>query len=120
VNLALVTAAALCALVALAHSYLGERYVLTRLFRRELPKLRGGTEFTKQILRFAWHLTSVAWLGFGALLLALASGPPNPDTLRAIVTVTFGAHAAITLGSSRGRHLAWIAFLAIAVLAAIG
>ncbi len=119
-NAALVVAAALCALVALAHSYLGERYVLTRLFRRELPKLRGGTEFTKQVLRFAWHLTSVAWLGFGALLLALAAGPPNPDTLRAIVAVAFGVHAAITLGSSRGRHLAWIAFLAIAVLAAIG
>jgi hypothetical protein len=94
--------------------------VLSRLFRRELPKLLGGTEFTKQVLRFAWHLTSVAWLGFGALLLALAAGPPDPATLRAIVAATFGAHAAITLASSRGRHLAWLAFLAIAVLAAIG
>lgn len=117
---ALVVAAALTVLVSAAHSYLGERYVLTRLFRRDLPKLLGGTGFTKQVLRFAWHLTSVAWLGFGALLLALAAGSPTPATLRTIVAVTFGVHALITLVVSRGRHLAWIAFLAIAVLAWIG
>jgi hypothetical protein len=121
VNPALAVAAGLTVLVAAAHSYLGERYVLTRLFRRDsLPKLLGGTEFTKLVLRFAWHLTSVAWLGFGALLLALAAGPPTPATLRAIVAVTFAIHALITLVVSRGRHLAWIAFLAIAALAWIG
>lgn len=120
-NPALVVAAGLTVLVAAAHSYLGERYVLTRLFRRDnLPKLLGDTWFTKQVLRFAWHLTSVAWLGFGALLLALAAGPPTPAALRTIVAVTFGVHALITLVVSRGRHLAWIAFLAIAALAWLG
>jgi len=34
-------------LVGVAHSVLGERYILIRLFKREgLPKLFGGTEFT--------------------------------------------------------------------------
>lgn len=117
---ALVVAAGLTVLVSAAHSYLGERYLLRRLFRRELPALLGGTTFTKQVLRFAWHLTSVAWLGFGAVLLALASGPPTPATLRAIVAATFAVHALVTLVVSRGRHLAWIAFLAIAVLAWLG
>lgn len=45
----------------IAHSYLGERYILTRLFRRDdLPRLFGGTAFTTATLRFAWHLTTIA------------------------------------------------------------
>ncbi len=48
--------------IGIAHSYLGERYILIRLFRRDdLPKLFGGPEFTIQTLRFAWHLTTIAW-----------------------------------------------------------
>ena len=61
-NTAFLIAAALAVLLGVAHSYLGERYILTRLFRRgDLPRLFGGVEFTQQTLRFAWHLTSVAW-----------------------------------------------------------
>jgi len=61
-NALLFLAAALALLLAAAHSYLGERYILIRLLRRtDLPRLFGGVEFTKQTLRFAWHLTSVAW-----------------------------------------------------------
>jgi len=45
------TALYLCAIltvaIGVAHSYLGERYILIRLFRRpDLPQLFGGTEFT--------------------------------------------------------------------------
>jgi hypothetical protein len=48
----------------LAHSVLGERYVLMRLFRRtDLPKLFRGAELTIRTLRFAWHLTTIAWQG---------------------------------------------------------
>ena len=40
-------AAFLAICLGIAHSYLGERYILSRLFRRaDLPKLFGGTEFT--------------------------------------------------------------------------
>jgi hypothetical protein len=54
-RIALVIAAGLTMVLAAAHSYLGERYILTRLFRRDnLPKLLGGVEFTKQTLRFDW------------------------------------------------------------------
>src|SRR4249920_816458 len=59
--------------VGLAHSVLGERYILIRLFRRtDIPHLSGGPEFTIRILRFAWHLTTVAWWGFAAILVLLA------------------------------------------------
>ncbi len=55
-NPALVAAALLAVLLAAAHSYLGERYILIRLFRRgDLPRLRGGTTFTQDTLRLAWH-----------------------------------------------------------------
>ncbi|MDC7807411.1 hypothetical protein PQS31_11325 [Luteimonas sp BLCC-B24] len=51
-------AAFLAATLGVAHSILGERYILVRLFRRNnLPKLFGGTEFTTRTLRFAWHIT---------------------------------------------------------------
>jgi len=63
-RISLLMAAVLTILVAAAHSYLGERYILIRLLRRnDLPKLFGGVEFTKKTLRFAWHITSIAWLG---------------------------------------------------------
>lgn len=113
----LLVAAALLALIALAHSVLGERYILVRLFRREgLPRLFGSDGFTRRTLRFAWHLTSVAWLGFAALL-ALQARAPEPDgALLAVVAATFLAHAAITAVASHGKHFAWPVFLAIAVL----
>lgn len=114
---ALLAAAALLLAIGLAHSYLGERYILVRLFRRELPKLFGSDWFTRRTLRFAWHLTSVAWWGFGALLAALAAGRDARAAALLATAVTFALSAAVTAAASRGRHLAWPAFLAVAVLA---
>ena len=119
----LLLAAALCVGIGVAHSWLGERYILIRLFRREdLPKLFGSDWFTKRTLRFAWHLTSVAWWGLGGVLLAVADGSAgDPAAMRqrviAVVAVTFLVHAIVTAAASRGRHYAWVVFLAIAALA---
>lgn len=68
----LIIAALLLIFIGLAHSYLGERFILVRLFKRQLPKLFGSDAFTKQVLRFAWHLTTVAWFGYAAILITLA------------------------------------------------
>lgn len=115
---ALGIAAVLAVGVGIAHSYLGERYILIRLFRRELPPLFGSDVFTKRTLRFAWHLTSVAWWGFAAILGVFAAGEEASarQVVLRIIAVTFAAHAAVTGGASRGRHLAWPVFLAIAVI----
>src|SRR5262245_28989482 len=115
----LYAAATLCAGVGITHSYLGERWVLVPMYARyELPVLRGSDRGTKNVMRFAWHLTSVAWWGLGAVLLILALPSVNPMTLIAkAIAVTFAIHAVITAGASRGRHYAWIVFGAIAVLA---
>ena len=117
----LLMAATLTCLLAFAHSYLGERYILVRLFRREdLPRLFGGTEFTRRTLRFAWHLTSLAWLALAAILVKLASHVPSKPELGLLVAGTFAASGLVALVGSRGRHLAWIVFGAIALLAWLG
>ena len=112
-------AAALALAVGAAHSILGERYILIRLFRRpDLPRLFGGTELTKRTLRFAWHLTSIAWWGFGAILALLARDAATVSALAWVVAVTFLVSAALAAAVSRGRHLSWLVFLAIGLIAA--
>jgi hypothetical protein len=121
-RISLLIAAGLTMVLAAAHSYLGERYILIRLFRRDnLPKLLGGVEFTKQTLRFAWHITSLAWLGLAALLLLMSSsaGAAHRPQARVIAAV-FGLSGVAALLGSRGRHLSWVVFLAIAALVWFG
>jgi hypothetical protein len=115
-------AAGLAILLAGAHSYLGERYILIRLFRRDnLPKLFGGVEFTKQTLRFAWHITSIAWLGLASLLFVLAWSPNGAERTQArLIAAVFGFSGLAALLGSRGRHLSWVVFFAIAVLVWFG
>ena len=68
-------AAFLIVVLGLAHSILGERYMLVRLFKRsDLPKIFGSVDFTIQTLRFAWHITTVAWFGLAALVWAASQG----------------------------------------------
>lgn len=101
-----IVVAAAFVVLALAHSVLGERELLRPLFaqRWELPIPRAAVE---RILRFAWHLTSVAWLG----LASLAFGA----SLWAVLGVVAGASAVIVFVTLRG-HLAWPLF----ALAAFG
>jgi len=114
-------AACLCVALGLAHSFLGERYILTRLFRRtDLPRLFGGTEFTMRTLRFAWHLTSVAWWGSAALFFYLAQGPISSATVASILAAVFLVSASITFFASHGRHLAWPVFLLVGLIALYG
>ncbi|AZZ97084.1 hypothetical protein [Pseudoalteromonas sp. R3] len=110
-------AAALLILVSLAHSYLGERFILIRLFKRDnLPQLFGSSDFTIRTLRFAWHLTSIAWLGFAALLIALASPGFTAATLAQITAVTFALHSLLALVLSRGKHWSWLLFAVVSLL----
>lgn len=117
-QIALYLAALLTLFIGVVHSVLGERYILIRLFRRDnLPKLFGGTEFTTKTLRFAWHMTSVAWCGLGAVLVLLAHPPFTAQAIGLTVAATFLVTGLVALVASRGRHLSWIVFFAIALLA---
>lgn len=117
---ALLIAALLTFGVGLAHSVLGERYILSRLFRRsDLPHLFGGPEFTERTLRFAWHLTTIAWWGFATILVLLAQESLSAQSVSGVAAVTFLVTSAITAVVSRGRHLAWPVFLAIGATCAL-
>ena len=109
---------ALLVFIGLAHSYLGEKYILIRLFRRDnLPKLFGSDWFTKRVLRFGWHITTIAWWGFAGILFVLAS--PDSETIKEILLVVasvFFVSGLISGGFSRGKHLSWVVFWSIAGL----
>lgn len=114
----LLVATALLLLTGLAHSYLGERYLLMRLFKRQelLPKLLGGTAFTVGTVRFAWHLTTVAWWGLAWLVFAANQGEIGRDQVLTVVGITALLSAAFPLYFTRGRHLSWPVFILVGVL----
>jgi len=118
-NAWLIIAAAITSILAVAHSYLGERFILIPLLRQDLSAALKRERFQKAILRFAWHLTSVAWLGFGVVLIGLR----RTDAVEFIgiaIGVTFVIHAAVTAFASRFKHLAWPLFLLVAAGAWLG
>ena len=118
-NAALWLAAFLAFAVGIAHSVLGEKFILIRLFRRaeELPKLFGDTRFTANTLRFAWHITTVAWWGFAALLVLAAREALDAASALRTLAVTMLVTGAVILYASRGRHMAWPVFAAIGLIA---
>ncbi|MFT5298616.1 MAG: hypothetical protein ACI9YH_004665 [Colwellia sp.] len=98
------------------HSYLGEKFILIRLFKRDsLPKLLGSDWFTKRVIRFAWHLTTIAWWGFAAILYFL-SNPSNNIQAEILITIAsvFAISGVVSLLFSRGKHLSWLFFFGIA------
>lgn len=103
-------------IIGIIHSYLGERYILIRLFRREdLPKLLGSDWFTKRVLRFAWHLTTLAWWGFAAILYVLSTPNVNvKNEIFIIIAVVFTLSGIVSLLFTRGKHLSWLFFFIIA------
>ena len=113
----LLVAAVLIFLTGCAHSYLGERYILIRLFKRgNLPSLFGGTEFTEGTLRFAWHITTVAWWAIALLLFLAHRGSLSTSGVLHVIAGAAVASAALPLFFTRGKHLSWVAFLLIAAL----
>ncbi len=113
----LLIAAALTASLGIAHSWLGERLLLGPLLA---PATRRGmlsrSAFARQALRFAWHLTTIAWWTFAAIFVVLAPAPASPTVRLVLGTLAAGCLATglVILAASRGRHLAWPLFVAIA------
>lgn len=109
-----IIAAFILVLIGLAHSFLGEKYILIRLFKRDnIPHLFGSDHFTKGTLRFCWHIMSLTVFGFAAILFHVQS--LNAYILN-VIGVVFVGSAALSIYFTKGKHLSWIAFLAVAVL----
>ena len=117
----LVIAALLTVGLGLAHSFLGEWKLIGPLLD---PARRVGvlasSSFARNVLRFAWHLTSLAWWGFAAILIAVAASPNPIRDMLWIIATTFALTGLLILIVGRGRHLAWPVCLTIAALAVWG
>jgi hypothetical protein len=114
---ALYSAACILAFVGIAHSYLGERYLLSRLSRHgDLPKVFRNPVFAFRVMRLAWHITSIAWFGFAALLVLIAHPPVTAEGIGTAIGIVFLLHGAASLILARGRHLSWLLSLVVGAL----
>jgi hypothetical protein len=119
----LLTAAVLVLGAGMAHSLLGEKVVLRRVYRRatdEGQNRRAADDpVTRQTLRLAWHSLTVALVGYsGLLFVAAADGAAFGGNWRAVMrllSATFAGLAALSLLVARGRHVGWMWFAAVAV-----
>ncbi len=119
-EIALIIAALGAVGIGLAHSILGEpgivRPVVSRMNWDGVPP---DADFLNRTVRFAWHITTLAWIGLAAILLAPLVGLGGEPAFAAFtVAVTFLVTGIVTLIATRGRHLAWVVFLGIAASAA--
>ena len=121
-NAYLLVAAGITAVGGVLHSILGERLLLSKLGTAGLPETLGSPVFALRVLRLFWHLVSVAWWGFTALLVILASIPASADHQRLVwaVALTFLASAVVSFIVSRGKHFSWGLLLIIAVVTWLG
>ena len=118
----LAAAAAALALIGICHSWLGERKIIGPLLLRSQESgshhIGGGT---RRIIRGAWHLTSVTWIG-GALIFLVIGANDLTDATRGILMLTtllYGSISVYLLLSTKGRHVAWPLFLAVSVFGAM-
>jgi len=118
-NVMLLVAGLLSALIGIAHSVLGERFLLGPLFERgDLPKLLGSAAFARRTLRFTWHLTTVLLLGIGVMVMILSLAPLDSQSacILRVLAITFAVCSLLSLIGARARHFSWWVFLIISVL----
>lgn len=96
--------------IAAMHSFLGESAILRPLLADPRWDLGMPRWAAARLIRFAWHLTSVAWVALGAT----AFGVEGPVAL----TITALASGVLIVVMLPG-HLAWPLFLAAALWGAV-
>lgn len=121
-NYFLFIAAILALIMGLSHSLLGERFFLPRLFKREPSDHIGSEKFVNRTTRIAWHLTTIAWWNAAAILIVLSLRPFDTTILivSRIISNIFLLSGLISLIGSRGRHLSWVVFFFISLIAWLG
>lgn len=102
-----VAAAVLLVLIAVMHSVIGERLLLSGVlegrWRTRLPH-----RYARRMLRGGWHLTSIAWVGLAATLLGASP---------AVVVGAVCLPSAVVVAWCVPGHVAWPFFTAAGVLA---
>jgi hypothetical protein len=108
----LLLAAGILVFVGGMHSYLGERLLFPRLFALpDLPLFRKDRGFTEAVLRFAWHLTSLAWWGMAVVVGAMALTVVDNHRVGVILGATVLLSGLIIVVTCGVRHPAWWLFL---------
>jgi hypothetical protein len=112
----LFTAAVLLVLTAFAHSVLGERRLIGPLLARREGVL--ASDLARFILRFAWHLTGVAWAILALILVQLVRDPATARLWAAAGTgVGFTGVGLFDAIATRGRHVGWPLLAGIGIAA---
>ena len=129
-NTYFVIAGLIAFILGIAHSYLGEKYLIIPILQSEhlLTVLSGSVSLKKVALRVCWHFATIAMWGAAVMLFVLSSLPVNQTStvVVRIISLTFAAYTVLVFLTPGlrlihlRRHLAWVAFLAIAVLSWLG
>lgn len=117
-SILLLAAAGLTLGVVALHSLAGERRLIRPLLASSaLPDLGHGLWYTRTLIRAAWHVTSLAWLGLAAVMLTAALQPALAAPVWILpVALTFGLSGLVSLVASKGRHPGWLGLLPISAL----
>jgi hypothetical protein len=113
-DLAIQAAGVLAIVVSVIHGVLGE----TKIF----AKARIEPAWIRLLLRLVFQCSTVAWMGFGVLLVAapyMASEQARIWIVGAAV-VAYGAGAIGNAWATRGRHIGWMAMTVVSALAIAG
>ena len=129
-NIYFVLAGLMAFILGAAHSYLGEKYLVTPILKSEhlTSALSGSIGLKKVALRVCWHFATIAMWGAAITLLFLSSLPIDRTSVvvARIISLTFVADTLLVFLTPGlrliylTRHFAWITFLAIAALSWLG
>jgi len=113
-DLALQAAGVLAILVAVAHGAIAEL--------RVFPKARIEPQWTRNLLRGVWQLSTVDWIAIGLLLIAAPSFGSQVARrwIIAAAVVAYGFAAVGNDVASRGRHFGWCLMSGVIALALLG
>lgn len=113
-NVFFLTAAIMLSMLGIAHSILGEKLLLIPLSNEKSVVLFRRRPYAVPVMRFAWHITSIAWWGMALIIIDFAK-VENPLLFSVhALAATFALTGIIILAFSKGRHAAWFFFLMIA------
>lgn len=124
----LLISAILTIVLALAHSVLGEWRLLRSMKNEVLPQIKGipalfnSGGFSKNTIRFVWHVTSIFGLSLAAILLYFSNLATLGSTEGFIIKIISAAMilaGLVTFILTKGAHMGWILFLAIGILCAL-
>ena len=117
-NTYLLIAAGISTFVGVMHSFLGERFILPKVLPLISRHLQPGGRYTHDLIRYVWHLSSIAWIGLGVQLWLFAGmSPAEAARPAAVVAGILGATGLVVLVVFRGRHVAWpLLFVATACI----